>query len=242
MLNCKHILLALMMASAGASMAQTMDLNHIGGGLETSKSNYHTKWVCTGDTLAVDTTANYGIVYQIDGFWITCEEITQEMWQFHMHYNPSKQQGPMLPVTNISRSEVDTFCQKISFHNEQWRLPTVEEFMFAYHGGIYTENYKFSGSNSPKFVAWSAENSDGRLHETGQLIPNELGLFDMSGNAAEMATKGDTICFLGGCYRDKFRKNKACSMANNPAPECQGFRVVRREPLWFNKYYERVYK
>ena len=242
MLNCKHILLALMMASAGASMAQTMDLNHIGGGLETSKSNYHTKWVCTGDTLAVDTTANYGIVYQIDGFWITCEEITQEMWQFHMHYNPSKRQGPLLPVTNVSRSEVDTFCQKISFHNELWRLPTEEEFRFAYQGGLYTEGYKLSGSNNAKFVAWSAENSGGRMHETGQLVPNELGLFDMSGNVAEMATQGDTVCFMGGCFRDKLRKSKVCPAETKPAPECQGFRVVRREPLWFNIYYERVFK
>ena len=237
-----YLFLTLAMCCA-ASVAQP--LNQIKGGLETNRTIYSTHWVCTGDTIGKDSTANNGTIYLIDGFWITCEEITQELWQYNMRYNPSKQQGMFLPVTNITRAEADTFCLKITIGQEpQWRLPTFDEWMFAYNGGIFSEGYLYSGSNNFNFVAWTAQNSDNRLHEVGKLIPNELGLYDMDGNATEMVTDGDQTLCAGLCFLSHIIKHISPTVTeiNDTPPECIGLRPVKREPLWFDKYTNRIFR
>lgn len=234
-----------MVAVSAVSVAQSSRFNLIEGGLETNKRSYTTHWICTGDTLAVDSTDNDGIIYLVDGFWITCEEITQDLWQYNMHYNPSKQQGELLPVTNITRAEVDTFCQRITISREtRWRLPTLEEWRFAYNGGILSEGYQYSGSNRINFVAWTAHNSGNKLNEVGRLIPNELGLYDMDGNAAEMVTDGDRTLCAGLCFRSHVIKHKSpiVTEIDNTPPECIGLRLVCREPLWLDIYENRIFR
>ncbi len=66
-----------------------------------------------------------------------------------------------------------------------YRLPTEAEWQFAARGGNSTHNYTYSGSNSLYLVGWYRANSLGQLHYSGMMQPNELGLFDMSGNANE---------------------------------------------------------
>lgn len=234
-----------MVVCSAVSVAQSSNLNQIEGGLETNKRSYATRWVCTGDTLAIDTTSNDGIVCLIDGFWITCQEITQDLWQYYMHYNPSVEQGELLPVTNISRSEADTFCHRITIGNgPQWRLPTLEEWRFAYNGGIFSESYQHSGSNKINFVGWTAHNSGGKLHQVGKLIPNELGLYDMDGNVWELVTYGDSTLCAGRSFRQKVIKSKSHFTIKPDAiePECIGLRPVMREPLWFDIYENRIFR
>ena len=68
-----------------------------------------------------------------------------------------------------------------------YRLPTEAEWEFVARGGIFCqEGFIFSGSDTVADVAWHGENSGWRTHEVGQLIPNALGLYDMSGNVWEM--------------------------------------------------------
>ena len=43
----------------------------------------------------------------------------------------------------------------------------------------------FSGSNNIDSVAWNAQNSNQTTHPVGQKLPNELGIYDMTGNVSE---------------------------------------------------------
>jgi len=66
-----------------------------------------------------------------------------------------------------------------------YRLPTESEWEYAARGGAEAQNLKYAGSNDPKEVAWYYENSDTMSHTIGKKAPNELGLYDMSGNIME---------------------------------------------------------
>jgi formylglycine-generating enzyme required for sulfatase activity len=66
-----------------------------------------------------------------------------------------------------------------------YRLPTEEEWEWAARGGRHSRGYKFSGSNNLDTVGWYGENSGGMPHKVGEKLPNELGIYDMSGNVSE---------------------------------------------------------
>ena len=64
-------------------------------------------------------------------------------------------------------------------------LPTQKQWYWAYHGGEKSQNYTYSGSNTAAEVAWYKDNSGGKAHKVAILMPNELGIYDMSGNLSE---------------------------------------------------------
>lgn len=200
---------------------------------ETQHDLYPCHWVCTGDTLRADTNDDGIVGHLISGLWVSCYEIPQELWSFTMGSNPSPLVGDDLPVTAVSRAEVDSFCLRISrTTHRHWRLPSKEEWLFIYHGGLLSEDYRFCGSNRPEWVAWYRGTSGGRLHPVGQRIPNELRIFDMLGNAAEMVTDGDSIRFMGGSCLDPSPRNNPDHLVSHAPPDVQGFRIVCSEPQW----------
>lgn len=73
----------------------------------------------------------------------------------------------------------------VDFTKNGYRLPTEAEWEYAAKGGSKSEGYAYCGSNNPKEIAWYSANSDGKPKEIGTKNPNELGIYDMSGNAWE---------------------------------------------------------
>lgn len=130
----------------------------------------------------------------VNSFYICKYEVTQELWQAVMGQNPSgswgntqsQVKGSKKPVVNVSRNDCNEFISKLNMlTGKLYRLPKETEWEFAARGGKKSKGYKYSGSNSLNKVAWFQDNSGSMLHEVGQKEPNELGLYDMSGNASE---------------------------------------------------------
>ena len=122
----------------------------------------------------------------VSDFMIGQTEVTQELWTAVMGTNPSKNQGNYLPVEQVTWDECQEFVAKLNqLTGKHFRLPTEAEWEFAARGGNKSKGYKYSGSDNLSDVAWYEGNSAGKTHNVGTKLPNELGIFDMSGNVYE---------------------------------------------------------
>lgn len=122
----------------------------------------------------------------LSSYYICKYEVTQALWRAVMGSNPSKFKGDNLPVEQVSWNDCQTFINRLNnYTGRNFRLPTEAEWEFAARGGNYSHHYKYSGSNYIGDVAWYANNSGNRTHPVGTKQPNELGLYDMSGNVYE---------------------------------------------------------
>ena len=113
--------------------------------------------------------------------------VTQELWRAVMGtHAPCHFKGDKLPVEMVSWEECQVFVQRLSqLTDRDFRLPTEAQWEFAARGGVESKGYKYAGSNNLDEVAWYTENSGGKTHEVGTKQPNELGIYDMSGNVWE---------------------------------------------------------
>ena len=119
-------------------------------------------------------------------FYIGETEVTQELWQAVMGWNYSQFKGSQKPVENVSWNNCQTFIDSLnSCTGRKFRLPTEAEWEYAARGGNQSKDYKYSGSNTLKDVAWYNANSSSTTHPVKKKAPNELGLYDMSGNVWE---------------------------------------------------------
>ena len=122
----------------------------------------------------------------LSSYYICKYEVTQALWRAVMGSNPSNFKGDNLPVECVSWNDCQTFINRLnSYTGRNFRLPTEAEWEFAARGGNYSRHYKYSGSNYIGDVAWYDDNSGNRTHPVGTKQPNELGLYDMSGNVWE---------------------------------------------------------
>ena len=122
----------------------------------------------------------------ITGFHMGKFEVSQQLFQAVMGWDHSYFAGEGYPVNNVSWMNVQRFIERLNaMTGKNFRLPTEAEWEYAAKGGMLSKGYKYSGSNSIDEVAWYAENSERRLHPSGRKKPNELGLYDMTGNLWE---------------------------------------------------------
>jgi formylglycine-generating enzyme required for sulfatase activity len=175
----------------------------------------------------------------LSDFYIGKYEVTQKQWQAVTGSNPSRFKGDNLPVEKVSWEDVQEFIRKLNAKaGRNYRLPTEAEWEYAARGGVQSRGTKYSGSNTVDGVAWYYGNSGDKAlgdsnwnendlnnnhcktHPVGQKLPNELGLYDMSGNVWEWCS--DRYVAYGS------------DSQSNPEGAVSGSLRVLRGGGWFN--------
>ncbi len=172
----------------------TTKASYSNGTLTVNGIKYNMVWV-EGGTFRMGATSEQGSEISdekpvhsvtLSGYYIGKTEVTQALWQAVMGSNPSYFEGDDLPVEQVSWDDCQEFIRKLnSLTGQNFRLPTEAEWEFACRGGNNSRGYKYSGSNYIDNVAWYDGNSGDKTHPVVTKSPNELGIYDMSGNVWE---------------------------------------------------------
>ena len=213
-----------------------------------------------GGTFMMGATDGYGYENErpihevtLQPFTISKYEVTQKLWKMVMDGdNPSTIEGDDFPVNNLSWDECQAFIRRLNILTGlTFGLPKEAEWEFAARGGVFGEDkgsgygYQYAGGYndvvSMDSYVWYQDNSADAPHIVGTKKPNELGLFDMSGNVCEYVedfwtssydgTPTEYRVYRGGSYQ---RPTWQCRLASRfgalpdtKRDEC-GLRLVLR--------------
>ena len=157
----------------------------------------------------------------VSDFYIGKYEVTQAQWRAIMGSNPSRFTGDNNPVEQVTWNDVQEFIKKLNAQTgKKYRLPTEAEWEYAARGGNKSKGYRYSGSDSISDVAWYIDNARG-THPVGQKAPNELGIYDMSGNVWEWC-------------QDWYGDYSSSSQTNPTGPSSGSDRVMRGSGWYYS--------
>ena len=148
------------------------------------------------------TRGEFGLFVEATGYSTgdACWTYERDVWkkrQGHHWRNPGFKQTDRHPVTCVSWEDAKAYVQWMSQETGQsYRLLSEAEWEYVARGGPRSRGYRYAGSFAPELVAWYHENSGEATHPVGQKVPNELGLYDMSGNVWE---------WVEDCWNDSYR-------------------------------------
>ena len=161
----------------------------MGAESDSSKNDY--------DPMAgADETPAHQVTLNLD-YYIGVYPVTQNQWIEIMGENPSKFKDDLLrPVERVSFIDVLTFISKLNEKTgKKFRLPTEAEWEYAARGGYESKGFRYSGGSEINDIAWHRSNSTEKMKTTTKVVgtkePNELGLYDMSGNVSEWVNDRD---------------------------------------------------
>lgn len=134
----------------------------------------------------------------LSDFYIGKYEVTQAQWRAIMGTTVAQQRdkanpswklygvGDNYPMYYVRWTEAQEFVTRLNTATgKKYALPTEAQWEFAARGGNKNRGYTYAGSNSLDGVAWYSSNSGSTTHTVGTKLPNELGIYDMSGNVWE---------------------------------------------------------
>jgi len=148
------------------------------------------------DTTDADESPKHSVT--VKSFYMLKTEVTQKMyydvvlWATQhggstLRGDPGYYKGDKLPVESVSWNDVNLWLTHLNAKEgtTKYRLPTEAEWEYAARGGAKSAGYIYSGSNNLDAVAWDGLNSGNKSHDVQTKQPNELGLYDMTGNVWE---------------------------------------------------------
>jgi formylglycine-generating enzyme required for sulfatase activity len=156
----------------------------------------------------------------LSSYYIGKTEVTQALWEAVMGSNPSSFKGNNLPVEQVSWEDCQTFITKLNqLTGQKFRLPTEAEWEYAARGGKNSKGYEYSGSNKLGDEAWY---NSKKTHPVATKQPNELGIYDMTGNVDE---------WCQDWYDDSYYRN---SPSKDPSGPTSGTHRVYRGHNWYS--------
>ena len=198
----------------------------------------------------------------LSSFYICKYEVTEALWTAVMGSNPSRDKlGDNYPVERVNWYDCQDFVEKLSeLTGRHFRLPTEAEWEYAARGGKRSRGYRYSGSYALDEIGWHVGNAHYYKREVGTKKPNELGLYDMTGNVSEWcqdkldieyyhhspsinpqgpdrSTYKDNRCFRGGsvCDDDKYDRLKVYTrFSSGMPPEEKSFYIGLRLAMSVN--------
>lgn len=180
-----------------------------------------------------DTTANHSEnqqhIVQLRTFYLAETETTVAQWK--VYCKEANEKMPQMPnwgwqdhhpIVGVSFNDVGRYIEWLNEKTgKKFRLPTEAEWEYAAKGGAKRSSALFSGDNHPENIAWFADNSQSKTHEVATKTNNALGIFDMTGNAAEWC-------------QDRYGVYPTKATANPKGPQDGFFRIVRGGS-WYNR-------